>query len=136
MASGVRGSFESNRAQVESRIRDGLRGNLRAAILVWHRSLVQTMSGSRQGRLYRVPGTGAFYRASRPGEPPAAPTGDTRGSYSTELVSNTEARLGSPLDVALWLERGTPRMLPRPAIQPAFDRVQTSIVALMTRRLD
>ena len=42
---------------------------------------LQVLRGQGGGRRYRVPGTGAFYTASAPGQPPAVRTGAYRSSY-------------------------------------------------------
>jgi Bacteriophage protein of unknown function (DUF646). len=126
--------FVSRLPQVKSAIRHQLVRNLEAAIRVWHGSLVRQMAGQRTGRVYRVPGTRARYTASAPGESPAVRTGVLRASYRTE-VSRTalEAYLGSDLDYSLWLERGTPNMEPRPALQPALRAQRERIAAEMSR---
>lgn len=39
------------------------------------------LSGTRSGRSYKIPGTGRYYTASAPGEPPAVRTGAYRASF-------------------------------------------------------
>lgn len=45
------------------------------------------LSGSRSGRIYRVPGSKAEYQASAPGEPPAVRTGHFRGSWAERVYA-------------------------------------------------
>jgi hypothetical protein len=42
---------------------------------------LSVLSGQRSGRVYRVPGTSRFYRASAPGEAPAVRKGALRGQW-------------------------------------------------------
>lgn len=128
--------FQGNADQVIGQVRRGMRRNLTAAILAWQGSLVRVMAGPRTGAFYRKPGSRVIYQASAPGEAPAVRTGDTRASYQTEVRGESEAILGSTLIHALWLERGTTKMAPRPALQPAFDRARPEIVAQLGRPID
>lgn len=139
---GRQASFEfvSYVDKVEKQIEQGLRKNLLVAIKIWQRSLIIQMSGERTGRLRYKRGTKVLYRASSPGPPPespAAPTGTTRRSYYTEVSREAlKAYLGSELDVAMWLERGTSRMARRPSLEPAFQRVRDQLEKALRERID
>lgn len=113
----------------------GLTGSTRAAVEAganaWRSALLQTLKGSRSGRIYRVPGTQRTYQASAPGEAPASVTGDLRTSYEVVVVSDSEAQLGSILDKALWLEEGTTRMAARPHLGVSFHNNQKQITDQM-----
>lgn len=90
---------------------------------------IEVMRGNRSGRVYRIPSTGATYRASAPGEPPAKRTGAfsssmRRASYAEGSGKNltvhatlqSKLRVGGKNKVLLSqiLEEGTGKMAPRP----------------------
>lgn len=94
---------------------------LETSIRIWQAELLRTLSGQRTGAEYLVPGTKVMYQASAPGEAPAVRTGRLRASYRTEVSrAALTAFIGSDEDYSIWLERGTQKMEPRPAIEPAF----------------
>ena len=136
MAGGTQIRFEGRAQEVRSAVRRGARRNLTEAISIWHRSLVHLWSGQRSGRRYRIPDSNVFYSASRPGEPPANPTGTTRSSYHTRVPNHFEALIGSRDLVALWLETGTSRMAPRPVIEPSMETSRAAIVAALARPIN
>lgn len=111
--------------------------NLKDAILLWHRELVENvLSGQRSGKIARIPGTKRYYRQSVAGEPPAVRTGVLKTSYRPAVVSDKEAQVGSHLDYALFLEFGTRKMEPRPHLQTAYMNRRGSIRRLLSRRWD
>ncbi len=83
---------------------------------------VRILGGSRGGKRYRVPGTGQYYTASAPGEPPAARSGTFMKSWqpSVQISSNSFlSRIESNVNVnghnlGAILEYGTCKMAPRP----------------------
>lgn len=84
---------------------------------------LDVLSGQRSGREYTVPKTSTKYRASKPGEAPAAPTGTLRRSYKVGRLQTTGTRVyvrvGSALNYAEALEAGTKHMAKRPHLEPA-----------------
>jgi HK97 gp10 family phage protein len=78
---------------------------------------------------FNAPKSGREYprrrRASAPGEPPARQTGTLQASITEPQVRKSgnaivgEMRITAPY--AVFLERGTSRMAPRPFAQPAVD---------------
>lgn len=97
------------------------------------------LRGRRGGRIYKVPNTGRSYRASAPGESPAARTGIFRLSWGTRVhvekqgvhfraVSAIESkeRVGGRL-LGEMLERGTGKMAPRPYKQQVIARAMPKI---------
>ena len=123
--------FESHLRAAKRAVDKGAEKNLKRGLAAWHRSLMRTMAGGRTGREYQVPNTGRTYTASAPGEPPANRTGDTRGSYKWVIDGPFRGRLGSPYKHALWLERGTRYMQPRPHLKESFNRDRANIVRSM-----
>ena len=80
---------------------------------------LRVLSGHRSGRTYRVPYTQANYRASAPGEAPAARTGTLKNSWG--IIAMGSAALGryssgiqTNVPYAELLENGTSRMAARP----------------------
>lgn len=83
------------------------------------------LSGSRSGRVYRIPNTGQSYTASAPGESPAVRTGMFRASFQPYVMTENgegltvHSQAKSNLSVGGYvlgtlLEDGTERMASRP----------------------
>ena len=102
---------------------------------------IEVMRGARSGRVYRIPNTGAKYRASAPGEPPAKRTG--RFSQSMRRASAMEGS-GKNLTVHVMLksnlrvgggkyllseilEEGTDKMSPRPYKEAILEKATPKI---------
>jgi hypothetical protein len=80
-----------------------------------------------------------LYNASKPGEAPAVRLGQLRQSYRFRVVGPNymeRGEVGSPLDRALYLEKGTSRMAARPHLEPAFRKNKREILAALGKRLD
>ena len=106
----------------------------------WHAAIVEDqLVGPRHGRRYRIPGARRYYTASAPGEPPAQRLGHLRNSYRFRLVgANGEevGEVGSPLWHALYTEKGTRRMKPRPHVMRAYLGRRDRILAHLGKRWD
>lgn len=92
--------------------------------------VLETLSGERSGRRYRVPGTNVYYTASAPGEPPAVRTGNLRKSIKTEIASEgrvIKGRVGTDLDYGRKLEYGTRHMAPRPWLERSFKEAEEDV---------
>lgn len=123
-------TLDDIKKQIESRA-------YRAANELRNSALI-VLRGQRNGRRYKVPGTfgrhrdktdgkmknGRYYTASAPGEPPAVRTGTFRnswqptsrvvfGSYISRIESDVTTDNGR-YNLGELLEKGTPRMDPRP----------------------
>jgi hypothetical protein len=88
----------------------------------------------REGRLRRG-GRRVPHQASAPGFPPASDTGRLLSSIHHEVVgagTDLEARIGSDVNYALYLELGTRYMLPRPFLRPALRAVESGLQGLPT----
>lgn len=80
-----------------------------------------------------------LYNASKPGEAPAVRLGQLRQSYRFRVVGPNymeRGEVGSPLDRALYLEKGTSRMAARPHLEPAYHRKKREILAALGKPLD
>jgi hypothetical protein len=70
--------------------------------------LVTKIAAAKSGRRY------GSHIASAPGEAPASDSGNLIGSITEIFPSTLEAKIGTPVEYALYLEEGTSRMEPRP----------------------
>ena len=107
--------------EVMEQIERGLQANLKAAAMIWHGGILEELTGEREGRTYRIPGTEKTYQASKPGEPPASRVGDLRRKYTFRTKGHA-AEVGNPLEYAYYLEKGTRKMAPRPHVIPAYEK--------------
>lgn len=109
---------------------------------------VRILAGARSGRRYKVPGTGTpgvrgsgtYYTASAPGEAPAPRLGSAglRGSIRVMPrfeFGKAQARVGTELEYAIYLEYGTRYMDPRPSLGPALDKARPAIDRIFSERL-
>lgn len=98
----------------------------------------EKLSGSRTGRVYKVPGTKhKVYTASAPGEPPAVMLGQLRQSIKFAIdatIKGIVGLVGSDLKKAPMLEYGTSRIKPRPFLRPTFQENIDSIKAILSRK--
>lgn len=107
------------------------------AVNVVRNQALETLSGSRSGRTYRVPGTSRTYTASAPGEPPAQATGELRQSVSTALVTEGKKLIGlvgSDSKHAAPLEFGTRNMAARPWLRISWEESLDKIKAILSRK--
>ena len=91
---------------------------------------LDTLSGSRTGRKYKVPGTNKYYTASAPGEPPAVQLGDLRKSVKSGVEKKGEdvtGFVGTELEKGSMLEFGTRKMKPRPWLRPSFEKAKSKV---------
>lgn len=103
-------------------------------------SALEVLRGQRSGRVYTVPGSKAKYRASAPGEPPAARTGNFRlswqpaskvvfGSYISRIESDLRTENGK-YTLGQILEDGTSRMASRPYQDRVLEHSEPSILKI------
>jgi hypothetical protein len=96
----------------------------------------EELSKPGSGRVYRIPvvkrdgtlrktkkGATSYrtHRASAPGEPPAVDTGELRRGSTMGIVGG-KMRVGVTAKYGPYLDRGTPRVKPRPFMAPALAR--------------
>ena len=148
--------FENNLPEITEELEKNIEIALTKAVYLIHGEVVETLSGTRSGYKYAVPGTGkvvnkekeldngrtfyyrklegaTYYRASAPGEPPAVRLGDLRTDYKAKVKGKgmqAEGLVGSRLDYSVMLEKGTSRMYPRPHLEPSFQNVKEQVIAL------
>lgn len=118
--------FKELRAELDKQLR--IRAEI--ALQIARNEILETLSGDRTGRVYRVPGTKRTYVASAPGEPPAVMLGHLRQEILTEIQETDKeiiAAIGSPLPYSLRLELGDDRVKPRPWLRPSLQRAAPKI---------
>jgi len=101
---------------------------------------LNTLSGSRSGRTYYVPGTHKEYTASSdlttPAEPPAQATGRLRQSVKTSIEGqglNIIGKVGTDLEYGKVLEYGTydNRIAPRPWLRISFEKAESKVKGIL-----
>lgn len=99
--------------------------------------VLETLSGSRSGRTYYVPGTRRTYTASSPGQPPAQATGALRQSIKTSVEGKGRTvigKVGSDEKHARPLEFGTKNMAARPWLRISFEKALPKIKSILRRK--
>ena len=126
----------SNLAAVMAAIEREARIRLTAAGNTVRNEWLQTLSGDRSGRTYRVPGRKVTYVASAPGEAPAQRNGDLRRSIAVHPATGEviACEVGSHLTYAVWLEKGTKRIAARPHLSPTLDKALPKVKAALVRK--
>ena len=148
----------SNFVQVTNAIEKSLPKQCLRACHEVRNEWVRSLTGARHGRLYRMPNSKAptftakryraarrkdrmvtgYYRASAAGEAPARRVGDLVRSIRVMPrfePRRIQARVGSTLDYALYLEYGTENMSPRPSLGPAKDRAMPKVLSIFAEGL-
>ena len=128
--------FEEHIGEVIRKIADHAEERMLEAVDEVRNATLETLSGSRSGRIYKVPGTGVYYTASAPGEPPAVQLGDLRKSVKGGIEKEGKTVIGfvgSELPKASMLEMGTSKMLPRPWLRPSFEKSSDKIKEIFTK---
>lgn len=106
-------------------------------------SLLQSLTGTKSGLVYRVPGTQTLYTASAPGQTPARRLGDLARSYSQPPslrdVYRGQIAFGSKLNLTrkpypAYLENGSPKtgLEPRPHLTPAFENTRKRVIEILS----
>ena len=128
--------FEERIDEAIKKIADHAEERMLEAVDEVRNATLETLSGSRSGRIYKVPGTGVYYTASAPGEPPAGQLGDLRKSVKGGIEKEGKTVIGfvgSELLKASMLEMGTSKMLPRPWLRPSFEKSSDKIKEIFTK---
>lgn len=98
---------------------------------------LETLSGNRTGRTYRIPGTKRTYTASSPGEPPAVATSRLRQDVKASVGAEGKkivGKVGTTLKYGKVLEKGSYKMAPRPWLKPSFEKALDRVKRILSRR--
>ena len=128
--------FEERIDEAIKKIADHAEERMLRAVNEVRNATIETLSGSRSGRVYRVPGTRQTYIASSPGQAPAVQLGDLRKSVKGGIEKEGKdviGFVGSELPKASMLEMGTSKMLPRPWLRPSFEKSSDKIKEIFTK---
>lgn len=92
--------------------------------------LKASMAEPKSGRMY------GSHRASAPGESPAVDTSNLTGSIQQIFPSTLEAKIGTPVEYALYLETGTDRMAARPLWQKTADDSLPTLEKMLNEEIE
>ena len=100
-------------------------------------TVLETLSGTRSGRTYYVPGTRKTYTASAPGQPPAQATSGLRQSIKgviEKVKGKVIGKVGTDLDYGIMLQYGTRNMAARPWLDVAAKKASNKIKQIFSRK--
>ena len=133
---GVEIVFKEHIDDVVRKVAGHAKERMHEAVQEVRNTTLETLSGARSGREYRVPGTSVWYTASAPGEPPAVATSGLRQSVKDGIEKEGKAVVGfvgTEEKHGPMLEFGTSRMLPRPWLRPSFEKATQKVKEIFTR---
>jgi phage gpG-like protein len=113
--------FQKLQAGIERFVVKGsahLQGELRAS-----------MAAPKHGRLY------GRHRASAPGESPAVDSGNLITSIAIVSENSLEAKIGTPVEYAAYLEHGTSRMAARPLWERTARKSLPTLDAILAKEI-
>lgn len=134
---GIEIKITSRIPEAKTNIESTARQRMHEAVNEVRNETLDTLSGSRSGRQYKVPGTSRYYTASAPGEPPAQRLGELRQSISTEVggeAGQLIGKVGTDKDYGPMLEYGTRKMAARPWLSVAFEKAANRIIGIFSRK--
>lgn len=123
--------------EVTKSIEDTAAKRMGEATQIVRSQVLETLSGNRSGRTYKVPGTQRTYTASAPGEPPAQATAELRKSVRASVRGEDKmviGEVGTDRNYGPMLEFGTKNMAPRPWLRISFEKSLGKIKAALSRR--
>ena len=106
--------------QVISSVRNAKRGGLEAASLIVEGSATLRAPVGKYGQNAGTYRSGPMAGKGRVG-------GNLRSSITHRVVSDEEARVGTNVDYAPWVEGGTSKMAAQPFLRPALDENENRI---------
>jgi len=142
---GIDITFKSNLPEVLKKINDSAFERMDASVDVVRKTTLETLSGTRTGKTYRVPKTKRTYTASAPGEPPAQATSGLRQSIKGTVSNEGKlvvGRVGTNLKYGARLEFGFMEtdslgrrynMAPRPWLRKSFEQSQAKVIEICSR---
>lgn len=140
---GIDITFKSNLPAVMKAIDKAAKDRMEEAVQAVRTQVLDTLSGQRSGRTYRVPGQKRTYTASAPGQPPAVATSDLFKSIKTLVESEGKTvvgYVGTDKIQGEMLEFGTRgrasgkgKILPRPWLRISFEKTLPKIKEIFMR---
>lgn len=107
---------------------------IRATADIGRNQTVENLSGTRSGRVYKVPDSkNTYYTASAPGEFPAVPTGRLKGNVRI-LPSGGDLLIGTDLEYGLALEKKPGNKGGRPWLKRSLDQAKPAMLIEVNKR--
>jgi len=128
--------FESHIPEITTRIAQVAKERMLEAVQEVRNETLKTLSGSRHGRTYKVPGTNRTYTASAPGEAPAQATAGLRGSIRSTVEGEGKqivGKVGTDKEYGPMLEYGTHRMAARPWLRKSFEKAEGKVKSIFSK---
>ncbi len=135
MGAEVRLTFHTK--EVVKKIEDTAGKRMAEAVQAVRTQTLETLSGSRSGRTYYVPGTKRQYTASAPGQPPATATAELRQSIRTAVEGvgrKVIGMVGTDKIQGKMTEFGTRNMRARPWLKISFEKAMPKIKAIFGKK--
>ncbi len=123
--------------EVVKKIEDTAAKRMAEATQAVRTQVLETLSGSRSGRTYYVPGTRRTYTASAPGQPPATATAELRQNIETSVEGEDRTVIGivgTDKIQGKMTEFGTRNMAPRPWLKISFEKALPKIKSILGRK--
>jgi len=133
---GIDITFKSNLPEVMRKIDATAKDRMQEAVQAVRNQALETLSGSRSGRTYKVPGTSRTYTASSPGEPPAVATAELRQSVKGVVEKEGNqivGMVGTDKIQGKMLEFGTKYIEARPWLRKSFEESGAKVKEIFTR---
>ena len=135
--------FRSNMANVMAQVDGSAKGRMLQAVVEVRNETLETLSGQRTGRIYRVPDSTKTYQASAPGEPPAQALAGLRQSITGKARSKAKViigEVGTDMPYGPRLEFGFSdvdrlgrryNMAARPWLRPSFEKALPKVEQIL-----
>lgn len=123
--------------EVVKAIDDAAGQRMSEAVQAVRTQVLETLSGSRKGRIYYVPGTKRKYTASAPGEPPAVATSELKQNIKTSVRGEGReviGEVGTDKIQGLMTEFGTKNMVARPWLRISFEKSLDKVKIILGKR--
>ena len=131
---GVEATLKFHTKEVVKSIENAAVQKMDEAVQAVRTQVLDTLSGSRSGKTYYVPGTRRTYTASAPGEAPAQATAELRQSIETAVESKGKKVIGSvgtDTIQGLMTEFGTVHMAARPWLRISFEKSMGKVKSIL-----
>jgi len=133
---GIEIVFTEDFAKVMQKVDSTSKARMNEAVMEVRDKTIETLSGPRTGRTYRVPGTHQTYTASAPGEPPAVATARLRQSIKGGVEGEGKKILGfvgSDVPYSAMLEFGSSKVAARPWLRRSFEESEAKVREIFAR---
>lgn len=133
---GIEIRLESHIQEAMEKMQDVAKDRMTEAVNEVRNVTLDTLSGPRHGRTYKIPGTSRTYTASSPGEPPAQRLGELRQSVTAVVEGEGRqlvGKVGTNKDYGPMQEFGTKNIAPRPWLRVSFEKAERTVKDIFSR---